>query len=184
MKDETFGPILGVQKVSSDEEAINLMNDSEFGLTGSIWTKNTDGKAEELADQVEAGTVFINRFVAFVIKLTVDRIILIQYSRGRGSRILEGVVHCQSLGLSSLSGTVQGITRLFKISLCKVAYSRPSKSSGTLISVRTLEFASTSIIKHIYRYVHVIELHINATHLIIVRASCTCNSNALNVAHV
>lgn len=62
MKDETFGPILGVQKVSSDEEAINLMNDSEFGLTGSIWTKNSDGKAEELADQIEAGTVFINRF--------------------------------------------------------------------------------------------------------------------------
>ena len=62
MKDETFGPILGVQKVSSDEEAINLMNDSEFGLTGSIWTKNSDGKAEELADQVEAGTVFINRY--------------------------------------------------------------------------------------------------------------------------
>ena len=61
MRDETFGPIVGVQKVSSDEEAIALMNDSEFGLTGSIWTKNLDGKAEELADQVETGTVFINR---------------------------------------------------------------------------------------------------------------------------
>ena len=47
MKDETFGPIIGVMKVSSDEEAITLMNDSEFGLTGSIWTKNLDGKAEE-----------------------------------------------------------------------------------------------------------------------------------------
>ena len=62
MKDETFGPIIGVMKVSSDQEAIKLMNDSEFGLTGSIWTKNLDGKAEELADQVEAGTVFINRY--------------------------------------------------------------------------------------------------------------------------
>jgi acyl-CoA reductase-like NAD-dependent aldehyde dehydrogenase len=61
MRDETFGPILGVQKVSSDDEAIQLMNDSEFGLTGSIWTQNLDGKADELADQVEAGTVFINR---------------------------------------------------------------------------------------------------------------------------
>jgi len=49
MKDETFGPIIGVQKVSSDQEAISLMN--------------KDGKAEELADQVEAGTVFINRFI-------------------------------------------------------------------------------------------------------------------------
>ena len=63
MRDETFGPIIGIMKVSSDEEAIQLMNDSEFGLTGSIWTKNLDGKAEELADQVETGTVFINRCV-------------------------------------------------------------------------------------------------------------------------
>jgi acyl-CoA reductase-like NAD-dependent aldehyde dehydrogenase len=61
MRDETFGPVVGIMKVSSDEEAIELMNDSEFGLTGSIWTRNIDGKAEELADQVEAGTVFINR---------------------------------------------------------------------------------------------------------------------------
>lgn len=67
MRDETFGPIIGVMKVSSDEEAIQLMNDSEFGLTGSIWSKNTDGKAEELADQVEAGTVFMNRLVMFVL---------------------------------------------------------------------------------------------------------------------
>jgi acyl-CoA reductase-like NAD-dependent aldehyde dehydrogenase len=62
MTEETFGPVVGIQKVSSDEEAIILMNDSEFGLTGSIWTKNIDGKAEDLADQVEAGTVFINRY--------------------------------------------------------------------------------------------------------------------------
>jgi len=61
MRDETFGPIIGIMKVSSDEEAIRLMNDSEFGLTGSIWTRNLDGKAEDLVDQVEAGTVFINR---------------------------------------------------------------------------------------------------------------------------
>jgi len=66
MRDETFGPIVGIQKVSSDEEAIELMNDSEFGLTGSIWTRNKDRKAEELADQVEAGTVFINRWHKFV----------------------------------------------------------------------------------------------------------------------
>ena len=39
--------LLEFMKVSSDEEAIKLMNDSEFGLTGSIWTKNLDGKAEE-----------------------------------------------------------------------------------------------------------------------------------------
>ncbi|KAK4185696.1 putative aldehyde dehydrogenase [Podospora australis] len=60
MKDETFGPVIPVMKVKSDEQAVELMNDSEFGLTASIWTKDTD-KAYELCDQVEAGTVFVNR---------------------------------------------------------------------------------------------------------------------------
>ena len=84
MRDETFGPIIGIQKVSSDEEAIELMNDSEFGLTGSIWTKNTDGRAEELADQVEAGTVFINRYYRPLKWLTLGLIILILLWLGRG----------------------------------------------------------------------------------------------------
>lgn len=47
-------------KVKDDAEAIKLMNDSEFGLTASIWTKDTD-KGYELAEDVEAGTVFVNR---------------------------------------------------------------------------------------------------------------------------
>lgn len=60
MKDETFGPVIPVMKVKGDDEAVKLMNDSEFGLTASIWTKDTD-KGYELCDQVEAGTVFVNR---------------------------------------------------------------------------------------------------------------------------
>ncbi|CEJ84750.1 Putative Betaine aldehyde dehydrogenase 2 [[Torrubiella] hemipterigena] len=60
MTEETFGPVIPVMKVSSDAEAIQLMNDSEFGLTASIWTKDT-AKGYELAEDVEAGTVFVNR---------------------------------------------------------------------------------------------------------------------------
>jgi acyl-CoA reductase-like NAD-dependent aldehyde dehydrogenase len=60
MRDETFGPVIPVMKVLSDDEAVNFMNDSEFGLTASIWTKDI-AKGEALADQVEAGTVFVNR---------------------------------------------------------------------------------------------------------------------------
>lgn len=60
MNEETFGPIIPIMKVGSDEEAILLMNDSEFGLTASIWTKDVS-KGEELSEQVEAGTVFVNR---------------------------------------------------------------------------------------------------------------------------
>ncbi|KAG2136749.1 succinate semialdehyde dehydrogenase [Suillus cothurnatus] len=58
--EETFGPIIGIQKVSSDAEAIELMNDSEYGLTASIWTKSLDDFST-LADQVQAGTIFLNR---------------------------------------------------------------------------------------------------------------------------
>ena len=60
MTEETFGPVIPVMKVKSDAEAIKLMNDSEFGLTASIWTKDTK-KGEELAEDVQAGTVFVNR---------------------------------------------------------------------------------------------------------------------------
>ncbi|KAF7562502.1 hypothetical protein G7046_g1648 [Stylonectria norvegica] len=60
MTEETFGPVIPIMKVKGDAEAIKLMNDSEFGLTASIWTKDTD-KGYELAEAVEAGTVFVNR---------------------------------------------------------------------------------------------------------------------------
>jgi acyl-CoA reductase-like NAD-dependent aldehyde dehydrogenase len=60
MKEETFGPVMPIMKVSSDEEAVALMNDSDYGLTASVWTKDM-ARGEELIDQIEAGTVFINR---------------------------------------------------------------------------------------------------------------------------
>ncbi|KAI0076634.1 aldehyde dehydrogenase [Panus rudis PR-1116 ss-1] len=66
MMEETFGPVVGIQKVSSDEEALQLMNDSPYGLTASIWTnaeKNPESqeKFEWFAELLETGTVFLNR---------------------------------------------------------------------------------------------------------------------------
>ncbi|WP_158970678.1 aldehyde dehydrogenase family protein [Chachezhania sediminis] len=60
MVDELFGPVACVQAVSGDEEAIRLMNDSEFGLSASIWTRDID-RGVALLDEVEAGTVYLNR---------------------------------------------------------------------------------------------------------------------------
>lgn len=60
MNEETFGPIIPVSKVGSDEEAIGLMNGTDYGLTASVWTKDTQ-KGVELLERLDAGTVFINR---------------------------------------------------------------------------------------------------------------------------
>ena len=60
MREESFGPVVGIMSVKDDEEAIALMNDSEFGLTASIWTKDAD-KAYEIGSQLETGTVYMNR---------------------------------------------------------------------------------------------------------------------------
>ncbi|KAJ3290758.1 hypothetical protein HDU79_002972 [Rhizoclosmatium sp. JEL0117] len=60
MKEETFGPVVGVMKVKSDEEAIQLMNDSDFGLTASIWTKDSE-TALKIGAELDCGTVFLNR---------------------------------------------------------------------------------------------------------------------------
>jgi acyl-CoA reductase-like NAD-dependent aldehyde dehydrogenase len=60
MNEETFGPVVGIMKVQSDEEAVKLMNDSQYGLTASIWTKDQQA-AMRIGDQLETGTVFMNR---------------------------------------------------------------------------------------------------------------------------
>jgi acyl-CoA reductase-like NAD-dependent aldehyde dehydrogenase len=52
--------VVGIQKVKDDEEAQALMNDSEFGLTAAIFSRDVDA-AMALADRVQAGTVFLNR---------------------------------------------------------------------------------------------------------------------------
>ena len=60
MAEESFGPVVGIMKVKDDEEAIRLMNDSQYGLTASVWTSNMD-KAQSLGNRIETGTVFMNR---------------------------------------------------------------------------------------------------------------------------
>jgi acyl-CoA reductase-like NAD-dependent aldehyde dehydrogenase len=60
MREETFGPAVGIMKVASDEEALRLMNDSDFGLTAAIFSADA-ARAETLGDALETGTVFLNR---------------------------------------------------------------------------------------------------------------------------
>lgn len=60
MREESFGPIVGIMKVAGDDEAVDLMNDSPYGLTASIWTSD-EAAAECIGDRIETGTVFMNR---------------------------------------------------------------------------------------------------------------------------
>ena len=60
MMEESFGPVVGIMKVSGDAEALALMNDSPYGLTASVWTEDYE-TAQALGLQIETGTVFMNR---------------------------------------------------------------------------------------------------------------------------
>lgn len=60
MYEETFGPVIAIMSVSNDEEAIKLMNDSEFGLTAAVFTQN-EQVAIDIGNQIETGTWFMNR---------------------------------------------------------------------------------------------------------------------------
>jgi len=60
MQEETFGPALGITTFGDDAEAIRLANDSKYGLTASIWTKDVE-RARQMAPELDVGTVFLNR---------------------------------------------------------------------------------------------------------------------------
>ena len=60
MTQESFGPVVGIMKVDNDQQAIALMNDSEFGLTASVFSKDIEG-AIAIGEQIQTGTFFVNR---------------------------------------------------------------------------------------------------------------------------
>ena len=59
MREESFGPIIGIQKVSSDDEAVRLMNDTRYGLTAGVYTPD-EGRARAILSQIRSGSVYWN----------------------------------------------------------------------------------------------------------------------------
>jgi acyl-CoA reductase-like NAD-dependent aldehyde dehydrogenase len=63
MREETFGPVLPIMPCDSDDDAVAMANDSEFGLAASVWTRDSS-RGEEVARRLQAGTVMINDVVS------------------------------------------------------------------------------------------------------------------------
>src|SRR5947209_7543065 len=63
MREETFGPVLPIMAFDTDDEAVRLANDSEYGLAASVWTRNR-ARGEALARRIHAGTVMVNDAVS------------------------------------------------------------------------------------------------------------------------
>jgi acyl-CoA reductase-like NAD-dependent aldehyde dehydrogenase len=59
MREESFGPIIGIQKVADDDEAVQLMNDSDYGLTAGVYARN-EARARAILGRVDAGSVYWN----------------------------------------------------------------------------------------------------------------------------
>ena len=64
VQDEGFGPVITVEKFSTEEEAIHLANDSNYGLSGGVWSQDI-AKAERVTAKLRMGTVWINDFNVF-----------------------------------------------------------------------------------------------------------------------
>ena len=101
MQEETFGPLACIQMVKSDEEAIRLMNDNEYGLTASVWTEDIE-VGVRIADQLDAGTVFVNRCDHADLYLPWGGQKMSGLGRGNGKEGLLGVMDVKSFHVRTL----------------------------------------------------------------------------------
>lgn len=95
MQEETFGPVACVQTVKSDDEAVRLMNDNQYGLTASVWTRDVEAGLR-IVDQLDAGTVFINRCDHADLYLPWGGQKMSGLGRGNGKEGLYGVMDVKS----------------------------------------------------------------------------------------
>jgi succinate-semialdehyde dehydrogenase / glutarate-semialdehyde dehydrogenase len=111
MREETFGPLIPVMRVKDADEAIRLANDSEYGLSGSIFTKNLK-RGEQLATRIETGDVSINKpnFVWGTASLPMGGVKHSGIGRRNGPEGLMRFVRTQSIVVDSLLGSRPNLT--------------------------------------------------------------------------
>lgn len=119
MQEETFGPIVPIMKISNEREAIRLANDSEYGLSANIYTRDL-ARGERLATQIEAGSVAINRSSAGIsgsIALPWGGMKASGVGRRGGPEGLYRFTKTQSVFADTLIGTRPSLTILDPITL-------------------------------------------------------------------
>lgn len=132
-EDETFGPVVAVYKVASDEEAIDLANTSNFGLNASVWA-GSRRRARNIAQQIEAGTVCINSTLLIYNSFAVPMggIRFSGYGRRHGAEGIERYTTIRSIAASV--GTGGGFDNLTKIA------STPRGASFLLWFIKLLRY--------------------------------------------
>ncbi|HEX8548262.1 MAG TPA: NAD-dependent succinate-semialdehyde dehydrogenase [Cytophagaceae bacterium] len=94
--EELFGPVAIIIKVSNDDEAISIANDTKFGLGASVWTKDI-AKGEAIARRIEAGQVFVNKIVSSDTRLPFGGIKTSGYGRELSSQGIREFVNVKAL---------------------------------------------------------------------------------------
>ncbi len=97
-QEEIFGPVLSVLKFSSDQEAIDIANDSQYGLVGGVFTRDID-RAMQVARQVKAGQIFINEWYAGGVETPFGGYKKSGYGREKGREALMNYVQTKNIGI-------------------------------------------------------------------------------------
>jgi len=95
-REEVFGPVLAVAGFKTDEEAIQLANDSDYGLAGAVWTSDPE-KGARVAEAIDAGTVYVNHYRSVDPKMPIGGLKLSGYGRELGPDAVKDFLQPKSI---------------------------------------------------------------------------------------
>ncbi|WP_181778974.1 aldehyde dehydrogenase [Pseudonocardia pini] len=103
-RQEIFGPVLSIIPFESEEEAVTLANDSDFGLAAGLWTRDLS-RAHRVAEQIVAGTVWVNTYRVSAAQAPFGGVRMSGQGRERGAEALDGFLRTKNV-LLNLSGSI------------------------------------------------------------------------------